>query len=247
MKLLQDINGWVQNGPMGNDKQWVLPALSMGASVASGLMGARKNPNQPLGAGAIRGHMAPVQGVINQMQSGYGQMQNLGQQLMDPNSAMNEMEIQKMQEQSADQLAMQHMLARRQAAAMGQDSGITAAQNRATQADMNRAQQERILKEMSNKRMQGIGILGQSQGLLGNIGRMQQGVSENIAQAAIAKQQHKANEWQRRNQIGADVLGGIGSGLMGLYGQGSNNIDMSSLAPAGMIWDGEKFIADPNA
>ena len=86
--------------------------------------------------------MAPVQGVINQMQSGYGQMQNLGQQLMDPNSAMNEMEIQKIQEQSADQLAMQHMLARRQAAAMGQDSGITAAQNRASQAQMSRGVQQ---------------------------------------------------------------------------------------------------------
>jgi len=248
MKLLQDINGWVQNGPMGNDKQigWVLPALSMGASVASGLMSARKNPNQPLGAGAIRKHMAPMQGVVNQMQSGYGQMQNMGQQMMDPNSAMNQQQFQMMGEQSADQLAMQHMLARRQAAALGQDSGITAAQSRTTQADMNRAVQERILKQMSTNRMQGIGILGQSQGLLGNIGRMQQGISENIAQADIAKQQHKANEWQRRNQIGADVMGGIGSGLMGLHAQGANNIDMSSLAPEGMIWDGEKFIADPN-
>ena len=70
------------------------------------------------------------------MQSGYGQMQSMGQGLMDANSSINQQQQQMIRNQSADQLAMQHMLARRQAAAMGQDSGITAAQNRATQGRM---------------------------------------------------------------------------------------------------------------
>jgi len=213
----------------------------MGASVVSGLMSARENPHQPLGAGAIRKHMAPMQGVVNQMQSGYGQMQNMGQQMMDPNSAMNQQQQQMMQEQSADQLAMQHMLARRQAAAMGQDSGITAAQNRASQGQMARDTSNRFQQGMMQNRMQGIGILGQSQGLLGNIGRMQQGISENIAQADIAKQQHKANEWQRRNQIGADVMGGIGSGLMGLHAQGANNMNPTDLMEQWNQFDKEGF------
>ena len=223
MKLLQDINGWVQNGPMGNDKQWILPALSMGASVVSGLMGARKNPNQPLGAGAIRGHMAPVQGVVNQMQSGYSHMQNIGQQLMDPTSAMNEMDIQKIQEQSANQLAMQHMLARRQAAAMGQDSGITAAQNRASQAQMSRGVQQQSQQNLMQNIDRGIGVLGQSQGLLGNIGRLQMGLDENATQAGIAGRQYEMGEWQRRNQAQADMWGGFGSSLIGQYGAGANN------------------------
>ena len=137
---------------------------------------------------------------------------------------MNEMEIQKIQEQSADQLAMQHMLARRQAAAMGQDSGITAAQNRATQAQMSRGVQQQSQQNLMQNRMQGIGVLGQSQGLLGNIGRMQMGLDENATQALIAQRQNQMEEWQRRNQAQADMWGGFGSSLMGQYAAGANPV-----------------------
>jgi hypothetical protein len=223
-KLLEDINGWVQNGPMGNDKQQIPwgAIAGAGSSLLSGWMGARQNPNKPLGPGDIKRYMSPMQGVVNQMQGAYGRMQGIGQQMMDPNSGMNQQQQQMMQEQGANQLAMQHMLARRQAAAMGQDSGITAAQNRVSQGQTSRDLYQGHQQALMQNRMQGIGVLGQSQGLLGNIGSMQTGISENIAQSAIAQRQHQMDEWQRRNQIGVDVLGGMGSGFMNAYAAGAN-------------------------
>jgi len=221
-KLLENINNWTQSGPMGNDKQWVLPALGMAASAYGAWQGMKKNPIKPFSPGDVRQGMSQTQGVVNQMQGGYGQMQSLGQGLMDPNSGINQQQQQMLRDQSADQLAMQHMLARRQAAAMGQDSGITAAQNRASQAQMSRGVQQQSQQNLMQNRMQGIGVLGQSQGLLGNIGRMQMGLDENATQAGIAARQHEMGEWQRRNQAQADMWGGFGSGLMGLYGQGQN-------------------------
>ena len=216
---LEQIQNWAHNGPMANDKQvaWVLPALSVGASVAGGLMSMRENPNRPITPGEVGRDLSRSQGVVNQMQAGYGQMQGIGQGLMDPNSAINQQQQQMIRNQSADQLAMQHMLARRQAAALGQDSGITAAQNRATQGRMAQGAMQQAQQAFMQNRMQGTGVLGQSQGLLGNIGRMQTGIDENIAQARLAERNFEQQEWQRRNQAMASMFGGIGSGLMGAY------------------------------
>ena len=218
---LEQIQNWVHNGPTANDKQFLLPALSVGASLAGGLMAMRKNPNRPITPGEVARDLSRSQGVVNQMQAGYGQMQSMGQGLMDPNSAINQQQQQMIRNQSADQLAMQHMLARRQAAAMGQDSGITAAQNRATQARMAQGAMQQGQQAFMQNRMQGIGVLGQSQGLLGNIGRMQMGLDENIAQARLAERNYEQQEFERRNMAMANMLGGIGSGLMGAYAQGT--------------------------
>tara|TARA_R100000231_G_scaffold138793_1_gene118083 strand:+ start:6804 stop:7475 length:672 start_codon:yes stop_codon:yes gene_type:complete len=218
---LEQIQNWAQNGPMANDKQsLLLPALSVGASLAGGLMAMRKNPNRPITPGEVAGDLSRSQGVVNQMQAGYGQMQSMGQGLMDPNSAINQQQQQMIRNQSADQLAMQHMLARRQAAAMGQDSGITAAQNRAMQSRMAQGAMQQSQQAFMQNRMQGMGVLGQSQGLLGNIGRMQMGLDENIAQARLAERNYEQQEFERRNMAMSSMLGGIGSGLMGAYAQG---------------------------
>ena len=221
---LDKINGWVQNGPMGNDKQFdpITLGLGLGASAYSAWKAGQANPVKPFSPGDVRKGMSQTQGVVNQMQGGYGQMQSLGQGLMDPNSGINQQQQQMLRDQSADQLAMQHMLARRQAAAMGQDSGITAAQNRATQGQMARGVQQQSQQNLMQNRMQGIGVLGQSQGLLGNIGRMQMGLDENATQAGIAARQHEMDDWQRRNQAQADMFSGFGSGLMGIYTEGIN-------------------------
>jgi len=218
---LEQIQNWVHNGPTANDKQnLLLPALSVGASLAGGLMAMRKNPNRPITPGEVAGDLSRSQGVVNQMQAGYGQMQSMGQGLMDPNSAINQQQQQMIRNQSADQLAMQHMLARRQAAAMGQDSGITAAQNRAMQGRMAQSAMQQGQQAFMQNRMRGMGVLGQSQGLLGNIGRMQMGLDENIAQARLAERNYEQQEFERRNMAMSSMLGGIGSGLMGAYAQG---------------------------
>lgn len=218
---LDIINNWVQNGPTANDKQFnpfTLTGAIQTAGLASNLYGAyqgmKQNPNNPITPGEVRGYMAPSQGVVSQMQGGYGQMQSLGQDLMDPNSGINQQQQQMLRNQSADQLAMQHMLARRQAAAMGQDSGITAAQNRATQGQMARGVQQQSQQNFMQNRMQGIGVLGQSQGLLGNIGRMQLGLDENVAQSAIAQKQQQMDAFNERSQQQMDYFGGMGTGLL---------------------------------
>ena len=226
---LEQIQNWAHNGPTANDKQsFLLPALSIGASVAGGLMSMRENPNRPITPGEVRRDLSRSQGAVNQMQAGYGQMQNMGQGLMDPNSAINQQQQQMIRNQSADQLAMQHMLARRQAAALGQDSGITAAQNRAMQGRMAQGAMQQGQQAFMQNRMQGMGVIGQSQGLLGNIGRMQMGLDENIAQARLAERNFEQQEWQRRNMAMSSMLGGIGSGLMGAYGN-----SMAPVPPAG--------------
>ena len=219
---LDKINGWVQNGPMGNDKQFdpITLGLGLGASAYSAWKAGQANPVKPFSPGDVRRGMSQTQGVVNQMQGGYGQMQSLGQGLMDPNSAINQQQQQMIRNQSADQLAMQHMLARRQAAAMGQDSGITAAQNRAMQGRMAQGAMQQGQQAFMQNRMQGMGVLGQSQGLLGNIGRMQMGLDENIAQARLAERNYEQQEFERRNMAMSSMLGGIGSGLMGAYAQG---------------------------
>ena len=237
---LDRLQNWAQNGPMANDKQMALGMLALGlaGSAAQAYLGSQANPHQPLGAGAIRKHMRPTQGGIAKMQSGYSNLMNQGQQLMDPNSALNQQQRQMMQDQAANQMAMQHLLARRQAAAMGTDSGITAAQNRGAQAQTARDLYQGHQNALFQNRAQGLGIQGQAQGLLGNIGRMQQGVSENIAQAAIAKRQHQADEWQRRQQTMADFAGGIGSGAMGMYAEGQNTIpELTDLDMINKGWD----------
>jgi len=180
---LEQIQNWAHNGPMANDKQsLLLPALSVGASLAGGLMAMRKNPNRPITPGEVRGDLSRSQGVVN---------------------------------------PMQHMLARRQAAAMGQDSGITAAQNRAMQGRMAQGAMQQSQQAFMQNRMQGMGVLGQSQGLLGNIGRMQMGLDENIAQARLAERNYEQQEFERRNMAMSSMLGGLGSGLMGAYAQGT--------------------------
>ena len=227
---LEQIQNWAHNGPMANDKQWILPALSVGASIAGGVVAMRKNPYRPITPGEVQGDLARSQGVVNQMQSGYGQMQSMGQGLMDANSSINQQQQQMIRNQSAYQLAMQHMLARRQAAAMGQDSGITAAQNRTTQARMAQSAMQQGQQAYMQNRMQGISVLGQSQGLLGNIGRMQTGIDENVAQARLAERNFEQQEWQRRNQALSGMLSGIGSGLMGAYAN-----TMTPVAPVGGV------------
>ena len=234
---LDKINSWVQNGPIGNDRQFdpITLALGLGATAYGAYQGMRKNPNKPVSPSEVRRGLSQTQGVVNQMQSGYGQMQGLGQGLMDPNSGINQQQQQMLRDQSADQLAMQHMLARRQAAAMGQDSGITAAQNRATQAQMSRGVQQQSQQNLMQNRMQGIGVLGQSQGLLGNIGRMQMGLDENATQALIAQRQNQMEEWQRRNQAQADMWGGFGSSLMGQYAAGANAVSPVTINTNGVV------------
>ena len=258
---LERLQNWAQNGPIANDKQapfpWML-AAGVASNLAGAYLGSRAPKTESIGPNRIRKMMAPAQDVVNQMQGQYGTMSRMGQDLIDPNSNINQQQYQMMQQQGQNQLALQQLLARRQAASMGQDSGITQAQSRGAMAQTARNLGQDYQRALSQNRQVGIGTLGQAQGLLGRIGQMQTGISENIAQAAIAQNQRQREDELRRNQMLAEGITGIGSGLMGAWSSSlptntptptGFNMEqfMNRYAQEGMIWDPEnnKYIEDP--
>ena len=186
-KLLENINGWTQSGPIGNDKQ--------------------------ISPGTIQGYMQPVQGTINQLDKSYDEMVGLSRNMMDPQSALNQQRFGLMRQQSQEQLALQNLLARRKSAAMGTDSGITFQNAIQRQQDTGRSLLSSYQQGMLGQQNMGINLLGQSQGMLGDIMQGQLGVQENIAQAAIAqdelKQARELAEKERKSAFGGGLLGGI--------------------------------------
>ena len=153
------------------------------------------------------------------MQRGFSQMQGIGQDLMDPNSAMNVAQYGRMRTEGANQMALQALLGRRQAAATGADSGIMRAQQRAMQQNLTQSLGSQFGNMMQQNRMQGIGVLQNSQSLLGNIGKFQMGIDENVGQARVAERQWQMNEEMRQRKakqemynIAGDTVAGIGTG-----------------------------------
>jgi hypothetical protein len=205
-----------------------------GAAVKAGAAGMGQRPldTQAITPGQIRGYMAPVQGTINQMQGSYGQMTGYGQDLMDPTSAINQQQRGMMQQQGANQMALQSILQNRQRAAMGGGggSGMVQAQQRAQQQQLSQSLGQQYQNQMMQNRTQGLGILGNQQSLLGNIGRMQMGVQENIAQSAIAQTEWQRAEELRKRQAQQAMVGAIGGGMSSL-GSGMMEYDIAGLNP----------------
>jgi hypothetical protein len=150
--------------------------------------------------------------------------------MMDPRSQYNAQQQRMMKDQANEQMAMQAMLQRRQAAAMGQTSGITAAQSRIGQENMMSDMRRQYQQQLLQQRMAGLQQFNQSQGLLGNIGQMQSGmgqqqlgIQENIAQADIARAQMAMQQQQadrdRKMGLVTGAIGGILSGGTSLIGE----------------------------
>ena len=218
MHLINKIQNWTQNGASGNDKQvaWLLPLVGAGIQAASAYQASRPMETQAISPGEIRGHMAPVQGVINQMKSGQGRMASMGQQMMDPTSSLNQQQYGMMQEQGANQMALQSILQNRQNAATGVNSGIMQAQQRAQQQNLSQNLGQQYQNMLMQNRTQGMNMFGNAQTLLGNIGRMQTGVSENIAQAGISQRHAQMAEEARQMQAKQAMWGAVGGGLSGI-------------------------------
>lgn len=219
---LEQLQNWVHNGPNGNSKEAAfLPALLQGAGLAAQAYGAyqasRPTPDA-ISPSEIAGYMSPVQGIAGRMGASIGRVGQLGESLMDPTSAINQQQQQMIREQSAEQLAMQALLNRRQAAAMGQESGITAAQNRIAQSRASQAANQQMANALMQSRAQGMNVLGQMPGLLGGLGRFQQGISENIAQAGIAQRQKQIADAERQRMMMGTLFGGVGGGLIDYAG-----------------------------
>jgi hypothetical protein len=242
MKLLEKLRNYSTDGPAGNDLQFWPIVAGVAGIAASAYGGWKANKdrqamqNDPrfaaISPGQVKQHMAPVQqqisamgGTVGQMQEGYGEMMGIGRQMMDPRSRMNQQQFGLMKQQGAEQLALQNLLSRRQAASMGQASGISAAQGRAAQTQMGQDIGQRFQQQMIQSRQQGIQQLMANQGLLGQIGGMQQnmggmqmGIQENIAQADIAGRNQRRNMEMQRIAGNQQAWSGVGSGLMGAAG-----------------------------
>ena len=187
----------------------------------------------------VQSYMKPVQelisqqgGTVGQMQGAYGQSMGFAQDLMDPMSAHNLQQRRLMEQQGAQSLALQNLLARRQAASLGQESGITQAQQRMATSSMGRDINQQWQQGLNQQYMQGLNQFNQSQGLLGQIGSMQSGmgqqqlgIQENIAQAEIARKQQDMEiqmaKQNRTSQFWGGILGGVAGGFAGsAFGEG---------------------------
>ena len=205
--------------------------------------------NTAMTGNEVKQYMQPVQELINQqqgtvgqMQGAYGQSMGFAQDMMDPMSAHNLQQRRMMQSQGAQSLALQNLLNQRQAAALGQSSGITQAQTRSATGAMGRNINQQYQQGLQQQYMQGLGQFNQSQGLLGQIGGMQSGIGqqqlgiqENIAQADIARRnmdmeiaQQKAN---RTSQFWGGLAGGVLKGGASLLGAGEDSILGGMLTP----------------
>ena len=162
-------------------------------------MGRKALNTQAVSPGEIKGYMQPGQQVI-------GQMQNQYQSMMDPRSAMHRQQYGAMQERSADQMALQNLLARRQSMAMGGSSGMLQQQNRGAMAQNQRDLYSQHQQSLASDR-QGAG------GLLGNIFKGQMQIQENIGQSALAQREWQREEEMRQLQARQSQMSALGGGL----------------------------------
>lgn len=239
MNIINKIHNWTQSGPAGNDKQWVQTALLAGSALASAYgawKSSRPGKTKAMTPGEIQGYMSPVQSNINRQMAGQQQMAGLGQSMMDPQSAYNLQQKGLMQGHGANQQALQAILNQRQAAASGVDSGIFAGQQRAQGQQLSQSLGGQYQNMLAQNRTQGIGLLGNSQTLLGNINRQQLGIQENIGQAAIAQRQAQMAEERRQLQSQGAMWGAIGSGL-GAGASAYHEMEMANLGDASNQFD----------
>ena len=185
--------------------------------------------NTSMTGNEVQAYMKPVQemiqqqqGTVGQMQSGYGESMGFARDMMDPMSAHNLQQRRMMQSQGANNMALQNLLARRQAASMGQESGITQSQQRQATGQMGRNLNQQYQQGLQQQYMQGLSQFNQSQGLLGQIGGMQSGmgqqqlgIQENVAQAEIARRNMDMEIEQAKNNRSSQFWSGLAGGTAG--------------------------------
>jgi hypothetical protein len=200
-KLLNDINGWTQSGPSGNDKQfWGQVAGALAGKAINTIFGGgrRKAPKyNPITPEQIAEYMKPAQDMISQMQT-------QAQSYMDPDSQFNVQQRARMEQQGMNQMALQNLMNKRQAAASGLDSGILQAQGRIGQGNLASSLRDQYATQMDRNRQMG-------QGLLGRAFQGQMGISENIAQSAIAQNQAMMNQQNMQQANQGSFWGGLGN------------------------------------
>ena len=217
-KLLENINGWTQSGPMGNDKQiWGMIGTALAGKAVDTIFGnnrrRRQQQNTFISPDQIAEYMKPGQEMISQMQS-------QAQDYMDPNSQFNVQQRGRMEQQGMNQLALQGLMKKRQAAASGLDPGILSAQGRMDQGQMAASLRDQYASQMDRNRQLGQGLLGQAFG-----GQMK--ISENIAQSAIAQNQGMRNQANLQQANQGSFWGGLASGVGDFLGteQGGQFMD----------------------
>ena len=128
--------------------------------------------------------------------------EQMGEEFMDPESQRNRMYLQNIQQQSANQMALQNQMAQRNAAAQGGGgfSGATAA-----------AQQQAGLQSGLQGRQQWLGMMSQQQntglGILGSALRQKGGIRDTVGELEIARGQAAAQGWQ---SAATGLTGGMG-------------------------------------
>lgn len=177
--------------------------------------------NNSITPSQVQQYMLPVQNTIGQMQGAYDESVSLSRNLMDPMSAHNQNQRRLQQEQGANSLALQNLLARREAAATGQDSQFTSSQRMMNSRQMGRDLNQQYQLGLQRNYAQGIGQFNQSQSMLNPIMAGQLGVQENIAQSDIAARKSEMDAQIANRQMNQQTASGLLGSILSIFGQGS--------------------------
>ena len=191
--LLENIQNWTQNGPMGNDK--MNPGMMlMGLLASAGGIAAA-------GYGSSLMKKIRPDDIKRQLKPWYTEIEGMrdqGQDLMDMDSETNQMFRKQYMGNAQDMAASQMMMNQRN---MGPGmSGMVQAQGRQAYNQANQQGQQNFMNQFTKN-------LGTGAGMVNNATSQMGQYSENIAQSYISN-------IQQQNQMNASLWGGISNGLL---------------------------------
>tara|TARA_R110002020_G_scaffold343_1_gene1764 strand:- start:1197 stop:1889 length:693 start_codon:yes stop_codon:yes gene_type:complete len=224
-KLLDNIQNWTQNGPQGNDKQY-LPLIGAGISGILGIMAANKGADsfEGLDIEALKEQLKPSLGLIGNMGERADELWGRAKELWDPKSAINQADRSYLKNQSHDVMANAFRNIGRTNNSSG--GGINLSQILANKNDMGRNLQTTLGNQFTNSmktnRSMGNSLFGMGGSMYGNQLSAQQGYDSTLANAHIQKS-------AQANTFNAALYGGASQGLLsGMTGFGNMDWDYSN-------------------
>ena len=223
--LLNKIEGWVQNGPMGNDKQYV-PLIMGGISLIGSYMAAQhaSNQYQPLDLNEFSnaegtGYLDNARALGQEFGVRGDEIWGKAQDLYNPRSEYNQTNRNYFKDDAADNMAMILRNQNRNFSSVG--GGINASQVIAQNQNLNRQADTTLADNWRN-------YVGQQQNTANSLYGMASGMYNTELQSEQSYGSTMANAYIQKisgeNQHNANVWGGFSQGLAG-YGQSMGNLN----------------------
>ena len=218
-KLLNNIEGWVQNGPMGNDKQY-LPLIMGGVSLIGSYLAAQHASDSyqsldltKLSNDAGTGYLDNARALGNQFGVRGEELWGKAQDLWNPASEYNQTQRNYFQEDSADNMAA--ILRNQNRNMTSADGSINASQVKAQNQNLNRQADTTLANNWRNYLMdtqkQANSLYGMGGTMFNTQLQAEQSYGSTMANAYI-------NKITGDNTHNANVWGGFAQGLAGASG-----------------------------